>query len=67
MAAERGWTVRRDGASWRRVVPSPEPLELVELPFIQMLVDNGALVVCAGGGGIPVVADASGATLAAHQ
>jgi carbamate kinase len=61
LAAERGWTVRRDGAMWRRVVPSPEPLELVELPLIQVLLAAGALVVCAGGGGIPVVADASGA------
>jgi carbamate kinase len=61
LAAERGWTVRRDGAAWRRVVPSPEPLELVELPLIRVLLDNGALVVCAGGGGIPVAADASGA------
>ena len=61
LAAERGWVVRPDGASWRRVVPSPEPLELVELPLIQLLVDRGALAVCAGGGGVPVVADASGA------
>ena len=60
LAAERGWTVRRDGAAWRRVVPSPQPLELVELPLIQVLLDSGALVVCAGGGGIPVVADPSG-------
>jgi carbamate kinase len=61
LAAERGWTVRHDGTAWRRVVPSPEPLELVELSLIKVLLDTGALVVCAGGGGIPVVADASGA------
>ena len=61
LAAERGWTVRRDGAAWRRVVPSPEPRELMELPLIKVLLDSGALVVCAGGGGIPVVTDASGA------
>jgi carbamate kinase len=60
LAAERGWVVRRDGAAWRRVVPSPEPVEIVELPLIRTLVDRGALVVCAGGGGIPVTADASG-------
>ena len=60
LAAERGWAVARDGEAWRRVVPSPEPLELMELPLIRLLVDSGALVVCAGGGGIPVVADASG-------
>jgi carbamate kinase len=61
LAAERGWVVRPDGSSWRRVVPSPEPLELVELPLIRLLLASGALLVCAGGGGIPVVADASGA------
>ena len=61
LAAERGWVVARDGEAWRRVVPSPEPLELMELPLIRQLVDSGALVVCAGGGGIPVVADPSGA------
>jgi carbamate kinase len=61
LAAERGWVVRRDGAAWRRVVPSPEPLELMELPLIRVLLDSGALVVCAGGGGVPVVADAAGA------
>jgi carbamate kinase len=61
LAAARGWQVRRDGAAWRRVVPSPEPVELAELPLIRVLVEAGALVVCAGGGGIPVVADATGA------
>jgi carbamate kinase len=60
LAAERGWAVRRDGVAWRRVVPSPEPRELVELPLIRVLVDSEALVVCAGGGGIPVTADESG-------
>jgi carbamate kinase len=60
LAAERGWVVRRDGAVWRRVVPSPEPVELLELPLILALLDAGALVVCAGGGGIPVIADTSG-------
>jgi carbamate kinase len=60
LAAERGWAIRRDGAAWRRVVPSPEPRELVELPLIRMLLDGGALLVCAGGGGIPVTADESG-------
>jgi carbamate kinase len=61
LAAERGWVVARDGEAWRRVVPSPEPLELMELPLIRQLAGGGTLVVCAGGGGIPVVADASGA------
>jgi len=60
LAAERGWVVRSDGAAWRRVVPSPEPRRLVELPLIRVLLDSGALVVCAGGGGIPVTSDESG-------
>ncbi len=54
LARLRGWQVRQDGASWRRVVPSPEPRSIVEMPTINMLVANGAVVVCAGGGGIPV-------------
>lgn len=55
IAAERRWTVRRDGTGWRRVVGSPRPLEVVETPLIHELLDLGAVVVCAGGGGVPVV------------
>jgi carbamate kinase len=54
---DRGWRIARDGGHFRRVVASPEPLAIVELSAIRMLVDAGALVVCAGGGGIPVVRD----------
>jgi len=61
LAAERGWTVRQDGAAWRRVVPSPEPVALVELDMIRLLAGSGAIVVCAGGGGVPVVRDDAGA------
>jgi carbamate kinase len=53
-AAELGWTIKPDGAHWRRVVPSPMPVEFVELRSIKTLVDSGALVICAGGGGVPV-------------
>ncbi len=60
LAASRGWTIHRDGPAWRRVVPSPEPVELLELPLIRTLLDVGVLVVCAGGGGIPVTRDATG-------
>jgi len=42
------------------VVPSPEPRRILELSAIRLLVQAGALVICAGGGGIPVVATASG-------
>jgi carbamate kinase len=59
-AAERGWTVAPDGAWYRRVVPSPEPVAIVELATVRMLLEAGVLVVCAGGGGIPVVADGDG-------
>jgi carbamate kinase len=55
LAAERGWTVKPDGDSWRRVVPSPEPREIVQLGAIAELVEAGFLVVCVGGGGVPVV------------
>jgi carbamate kinase len=57
---ELGWTIARDGAHFRRVVPSPEPLRIVELRAIRMLVEAGAIVVCTGGGGIPVAVDEYG-------
>ncbi len=60
LGEERDWTVRRDGAGWRRVVASPEPKSIVQLPAIRRLVESDFLVVCAGGGGIPVVADGDG-------
>ena len=58
--ADRGWDIRQDGPGWRRVVPSPEPVRIVELDTIKALADMGAIVVCAGGGGIPVTRDESG-------
>ena len=55
MAAD-GWAMREDaGRGWRRVVPSPEPREILEQLAIEALLDTGAVVVAAGGGGIPVV------------
>jgi carbamate kinase len=60
LASERGWTVARDGRFFRRVVASPEPKAIVELEAIERLVDADAVVVCAGGGGIPVVSTAGG-------
>jgi len=52
---ERGWEVVHDsGRGWRRVVPSPRPLEVIELESIAALLDSGAIVVACGGGGIPV-------------
>ena len=57
LAASRHWEVRQDGSRWRRVVPSPEPAELLDLPAIRILLDRAAIVVCAGGGGVPVVTE----------
>jgi carbamate kinase len=60
LAKARGWQVRQDGAVWRRVVPSPEPAELLDLPTIALLLGGGTIVVCAGGGGVPVTRDDEG-------
>jgi len=56
-----GWAVVEDaGRGYRRVVPSPDPLEVVEAPAVMALLDAGFVVVAAGGGGIPVARAASG-------
>ena len=60
LAASHQWQMRQDGAAWRRVVPSPEPVRVVETDMIERLLRAGAVVVCAGGGGIPVIRDDSG-------
>ncbi len=59
---ENGWVVGEDaGRGWRRLVPSPTPLKIIELPAIRALLDNGTLVIAGGGGGIPVVYRPDGA------
>lgn len=60
LAADRGWHVARDGNAWRRVVPSPTPERVIETPLIRRLVEAGVIVVCAGGGGIPVIRSGEG-------
>jgi carbamate kinase len=53
LAAEKGWTFKRDGEHLRRVVPSPAPKRIFEIRPIRWLLERGVLVICAGGGGIP--------------
>ena len=53
LTSERGWTFGRDGDSYRRVVPSPRPKRIFEIHAIEALLERGAVVICAGGGGIP--------------
>ncbi|MFO0996960.1 MAG: carbamate kinase [Alphaproteobacteria bacterium] len=58
---EKAWPFCRDGAGFRRVVASPIPRRILEVNALRLLVEAGVLVVCAGGGGIPVTIDAAGA------
>ncbi|MCW2784046.1 MAG: Carbamate kinase [Marmoricola sp.] len=60
LAASNGWTVRADGSGWRRVVPSPRPLRVVETETARVLLDAGTTVILGGGGGVPVVEGADG-------
>jgi carbamate kinase len=58
---ERGWIVREDpGRGFRRVVPSPKPIGIIEREIIKTLVDKDIIVIAAGGGGIPVYREANG-------
>jgi carbamate kinase len=60
LAAQQGWAIAADGPGYRRVVASPEPREILEIAVIDLLVRRGVIVICAGGGGIPVVERADG-------
>ncbi|MEJ5230300.1 MAG: carbamate kinase, partial [Pseudothermotoga sp.] len=56
LAREKGWIMKEDaGRGYRRVVPSPKPLEIVEKEVVRMLLKNDVIVIAAGGGGIPVI------------
>jgi carbamate kinase len=57
---QHGWAIAADGDAWRRVVASPQPQRIVEATSIRQLVESGAVVICGGGGGAPVVEDAAG-------
>src|SRR5436190_14118340 len=55
LAAEKNWTFKEDGKAWRRVVASPEPKRIFELRPIRWLLERNAIVIAAGGGGIPTM------------
>jgi carbamate kinase len=58
---ERGWVIKEDpGRGYRRVVPSPIPLDVIEKDTIKDLLDDGKIVIAAGGGGVPVYREADG-------
>lgn len=57
LAEKYGWDIAQDGDWWRRVVPSPEPMHIRQADTISMLSDTGLIVLCVGGGGVPVIAD----------
>jgi carbamate kinase len=57
LAAELGWQIAGGADGWRRVVPSPVPLEIVEIGQIRRLVERGSVAICIGGGGTPVYRD----------
>lgn len=54
-AEAAGWHIAQDGDKWRRVVPSPRPLEIPDMRVLQLLLEQGVVVICAGGGGIPIL------------
>lgn len=61
LAQTRGWVMKEDASrGWRRVVPSPRPVGIFERDAILTLVESGAVVICSGGGGVPVYADQNG-------
>ena len=60
LAVTKGWTIMRDGDLYRRAVPSPMPHDVVEIEPIRRLVANKVHVICAGGGGVPVVRKPNG-------
>ena len=56
ISKEKGYIMKEDaGRGYRRVVPSPLPIDIIEKDSIKALLDNGQVVICAGGGGIPVI------------
>jgi carbamate kinase len=60
LIVEKGWTFNADGRWFRRVVPSPQPLHIVEIDAIKTLIERNHLVICNGGGGVPIIEKADG-------
>ena len=60
LVRDRGWSIAMDGDRWRRVVPSPQPVRIVEMEAVHVLVNAHAVVICGGGGGAPVVENDAG-------
>jgi carbamate kinase len=60
LAQERGWRIAPDGTHYRRVVASPLPRKILQIDVIRLLLGRGVVVICAGGGGIPVVRGGQG-------
>jgi carbamate kinase len=64
LKGEKGWTIVNDaGRGYRRVVPSPEPVEILEGTMIRTLYDEGFMVIASGGGGVPVLRDRKNGTI----
>ncbi len=57
VAEAKGWVMKQDGDKWRRVVPSPLPKRIFEIRPVRWMLEHGAVVICAGGGGIPTAYD----------
>jgi carbamate kinase len=60
LKATSGWSIAPDGDKFRRVVASPKPKRILEIRSIRALVEQGTIVICAGGGGIPTMYDEKG-------
>jgi carbamate kinase len=63
LAVTRGWAIAPDGDKWRRVVASPKPQEIPDMAVLRLLLGQGVVVICAGGGGIPVVRRGDGSLI----
>ena len=63
LANKHAWTVASDGENYRRVVASPEPISIPDIPTIKILLKHDIIVICAGGGGIPIVRQENGKSI----